>query len=40
MAKIVIASLWVQPDRTWEKVNLKRLYPEGTIFFIRWIPEG
>lgn len=39
VVKVVIRPL-LKNKRTWAKVNLKKLYPDGTVFYLRWLPPG
>ena len=44
MPKTIVVKLVTRPTvkgkRTWQKVNLKKIYPEGTAFILRWLPKG
>ena len=40
MSKTIVVSLWTRQKRVWKKANLKKLYAEATVFYLRWIPEG
>jgi hypothetical protein len=39
MPKTIVVKLVTRPTvkgkRTWQKVNLKKIYPEGTVFILR-----
>jgi hypothetical protein len=43
MPKRIVVRLVTRPTikgkRRWEKVNLKKIYPDGTVFILRWLPE-
>ncbi len=40
----VVAALFIRPTidgkRQWIEVNPKHDYPQGTIFILRWLPQG
>jgi hypothetical protein len=40
MSKTIVVSLWTRQKRVWKKADLKKLYAEATVFYLRWIPEG
>jgi hypothetical protein len=44
MPKTIVVKLVTRPTvrgkRTWQKVNLKKIYPEATVFILRWLPKG
>jgi hypothetical protein len=44
MSKTIVVKLVTRPTimgkRTRRKVNLKKIYPDGTDFILRWLPEG
>lgn len=44
MPKHIVVKLVTRPTikgkRRWKKVNLKKIYPDGTVFILRWLPAG
>jgi integrase len=44
MPKHIVVKLVTRPTikgkRRWEKVNLKKIYPDGTGFILRWLPKS
>ncbi len=44
MPKRIVVKLVTRPTikskRRWEKVKLKKIYPDGTVFILRWLPES